>query len=229
MILNIRLTWHTLSIRINDDTFQSTAIFILKNAPIFIGSVNILKCHQGPLYLFKYEAYTSFSLWGAKTHAIIKTTFGMRLYPVSAGQILITGGPSNILFYPSKNSRGLDKWQWGRLSEDVWYLLLLKQNFNLSGLGFIKGVSQRSADIFIYLFGVLCRFQHCTGHITTGSWKGRGNQYIQLVKVLYCKLPINGKQLPAFPLEAVPGIEPRTQRWEARVLPLCHHGPYQRI
>ena len=29
-----------------------------------------------------------------------------------------------------------------------------------------------------YLFGVLRRFQHCTGHITTGSWKGRGNQYI---------------------------------------------------
>ena len=78
---------------------------------------------------------------------------------------------------------------------------------------------------FIYLFGVLRRFQHCTGHITTGSWKGRGNQYIQLVKVLYCKLPTNGKQLPAFPLEAVPGTEPRPQRWEARVLPLCHHGP----
>ena len=57
----------------------------------------------------------------------------------------------------------------------------------------------------IYLFGVLCRFQHCTGHITTGSWKGRGNQYIQLVKVLYHKLLTNGKQLPAFPLEAVPG------------------------
>ena len=31
---------------------------------------------------------------------------------------------------------------------------------------------------FICLFGVLRRFQHCTGHITTGSWKGRGNQYI---------------------------------------------------
>ena len=28
------------------------------------------------------------------------------------------------------------------------------------------------------LFGVLRHFQHCTGHITTGSWKGRGNQYI---------------------------------------------------
>ena len=24
----------------------------------------------------------------------------------------------------------------------------------------------------------------------------------------------------------MPGIEPRPQRWEARVLPLCHHGPY---
>ena len=29
--------------------------------------------------------------------------------------------------------------------------------------------------------------------------KGRGNRYTQLVKVLYCKLPANGKQLPAFP------------------------------
>ena len=63
--------------------------------------------------------------------------------------------------------------------------------------------------IFIYLFGVLRRFQYCTGHITTGSWKGRGNQYIQLVKVLYCKVLTNGKQLPAFPLEALPGTKPR--------------------
>ena len=58
---------------------------------------------------------------------------------------------------------------------------------------------------FIYLFGGLRRFQHCTGHITMGSWKG--------------------KQLPAFPLEAVSGIETRPQRWEVRVLPLCHRGP----
>ena len=79
--------------------------------------------------------------------------------------------------------------------------------------------------LFIYLFRVLRCFQHCTGHITTGSWKGRGNQYIWFVRVLYCKLPTNGKQPPAFPLEAVPGIEPRPQRWEARVLPLCHRGP----
>ena len=42
-----------------------------------------------------------------------------------------------------------------------------------------------------------------------GSWKGRGNQYIEFARVLYCKLPTNGKQLPAFPLEAMTGIEPR--------------------
>ena len=39
--------------------------------------------------------------------------------------------------------------------------------------------------------------------------------------------PCNGKQLPALPLETMPGTEPRPQRWEARVLPLCHHGPYE--
>ena len=61
-----------------------------------------------------------------------------------------------------------------------------------------------------YLFGVLRRFQHCTGYITTGSWKGRGNQYIEFARVVYCKLPTNGKQLPAFPLKAVTGIEPPT-------------------
>ena len=66
--------------------------------------------------------------------------------------------------------------------------------------------------LFIYL-GFLLRFQHCTGHIMTGSWNGRGNQYIQFVRVLYCKLPANGKQLSAFPLEAVPGTEPQTQKW----------------
>ena len=30
--------------------------------------------------------------------------------------------------------------------------------------------------MFIYLFGVLRHFQHCTGHITTDSFGGRGNQ-----------------------------------------------------
>ena len=54
-----------------------------------------------------------------------------------------------------------------------------------------------------------------------GSRKGRGNQYIQLVKVLYCKLPTNGKQLPAFPLEAVPGTEPRPGLLQEVVLYTC--------
>ena len=71
------------------------------------------------------------------------------------------------------------------------------------------------------LFGVLQRCQHCTGHITTGSWKGGGNQYIQFVRVLYCKLPTNGKQLPAFPLEAVPGTEPLALRGGRRE---CYHS-----
>ena len=82
----------------------------------------------------------------------------------------------------------------------------------------------QSLKELVYLFGVLRRFQHCTGHITTGSSKGRGNQYIQFVRVLYCKLPTNGKQLPAFPVENVLGIEPWPQRWEARMLPLCHRN-----
>ena len=104
-------------------------------------------------------------------------------------------------------------------------------------------------DLLIYLFGVLRRFQHYTGHIVWtvpvqsdrlnsalspvvygdialsintqyNITTGIGNQYIQLVKVLYCKLPTNGKQLPAFPLKVRPGSEPRSQRWEARVLQL---------
>ena len=89
------------------------------------------------------------------------------------------------------------------------------------------GLSVRDRMHFIYLFGVLCHFQHCTGHMMAGSWKGRGQQYIQFIRVLYCKLLTNGKQLPAFPFEVVMGIEPRPQRWEARVPPLCHRGPLE--
>ena len=88
----------------------------------------------------------------------------------------------------------------------------------------IRAVKRQTHES-VYLFGVLRRFQHCTGHITTGSWKGRGNQYIEFARVLYCKLPTNGKQLPAFPHKALMGIKPRPQRWEARVLPLCYRGP----
>ena len=84
-----------------------------------------------------------------------------------------------------------------------------------------------SALVHIYLFIWILTLlsTQCTGHITTGSFMGRGNQYMQLVKVLYSKLPTNSKQLPAFPLEVRLGTEPQSQRWEARVLPLCHRGP----
>ena len=41
-----------------------------------------------------------------------------------------------------------------------------------------KKVGVGNLILFVCLFGVLRPFQHCTGHITTGSWKGRGNQYI---------------------------------------------------
>ena len=59
----------------------------------------------------------------------------------------------------------------------------------------------------------------------TGSWKGRGNQYIQFVRALYCKLSANAKKVSVFPFEGVLGVEPQPQRLEARVLTLCHRGP----
>ena len=65
----------------------------------------------------------------------------------------------------------------------------------------------------IYLFEVLHRFQHCSGHIMMGSFMGRGNQCIKLDKDLYCKLPTisdlsKGKKLTflyirSFPREAL--------------------------
>ena len=44
-----------------------------------------------------------------------------------------------------------------------------------------------------------------------GSFMDRGNQYIHLVKVLYCELALNGKQLPSFKLEVRPGFKLRSQ------------------
>ena len=84
----------------------------------------------------------------------------------------------------------------------ITYFQILYKSNTEKCLAYIRG------KFFIYLFGVLRRFQHCTGHITTGSWKGRGNQYIEFARVVYCKLPTNGKQLPAFPLEPVRGSNP---------------------
>ena len=60
------------------------------------------------------------------------------------------------------------------------------------------GQTMEHLFIFIYL-GFSVALQHCIGHITTGSFMGRGNQYIQLVMVLYRKLPTISKKLPTFP------------------------------
>ena len=56
-------------------------------------------------------------------------------------------------------------------------------------------------------------------YILMGSWKGRENQCIQLVMVLNCKLPTNGKQLPAFPGQ----VRIQTPNSEVSVLPLLTH------
>ena len=52
-----------------------------------------------------------------------------------------------------------------------------------------------------------------------GSCVGRGNQYTQLVKVLYCKLPTISKKLRTVS-NKVRGLNCRPQKWEVSVLPL---------
>ena len=76
----------------------------------------------------------------------------------------------------------------GELTRDLCTCILLASVVGFPHLLTLFACAVR----FVCLFGVLRRFQHCTGHITTGSWKGRGNQYIQFARVLYCKLPTNG-------------------------------------
>ena len=84
----------------------------------------------------------------------------------------------------------------------------------------------KKENLFIYL-GFYIAFN--TVQVISGRVVGRAEETsTQFVRALYCKLPTKGKQLPAFPLEAMMGIEPRPQRLEARVLPLCHRGPLKK-
>ena len=79
----------------------------------------------------------------------------------------------------------------------------------LWGMGISAAIFNNPAvDLFI---------MNCNVHVTMGSWKGRGNQYIQLVKVLCYKLLTNDKQLPTFPLKVRPGTKLRSHR--------CYHSP----
>ena len=50
-------------------------------------------------------------------------------------------------------------------------------------------------DNLFCLFSVLRHAKYPVSYIVTGSWKDKGNHYIQLIKVLLCKLWTNGKQL----------------------------------
>ena len=52
--------------------------------------------------------------------------------------------------------------------------------------------------------------------LVSGSFMGKENQYIQLVKGLYCKMLTIGKQLPTFP-HRILGLNHSPQRWEASV------------
>ena len=63
-----------------------------------------------------------------------------------------------------KDSRS---WQYyGCSSED--YMVSLIDN--------LLNAMDQSPLIYLFIWGLRC-FQHCTGHITTGSLKVRGNQY----------------------------------------------------
>ena len=119
-----------------------------------------------------------------------------------------------------------NKWPWKtkQHKEQKFFESICKHSLNSKDNKKNCQISACWTCLCIYLFGILCHFQQSTGHITMGNWEGRGNQYIQLVKVLYCKLPTIGKKPPAFPLGFRPGTKPRSQKWEVRVLPLCHRG-----
>ena len=49
---------------------------------------------------------------------------------------------------------------------------------------------KHNALYYMYLFKALCHALYLIGYIVMVSRKGTGNQYIELVKGLYCKLPI---------------------------------------
>ena len=75
-----------------------------------------------------------------------------------------------------------------------------------------------------FLFSVLCKIQDFIGYVVMGSWKGRGKHYIQLLKILWCKLPTNRKQLSAFHMRSSWDSN-SDLRGGRRVLSLCYRDP----
>ena len=79
-----------------------------------------------------------------------------------------------------------------------------------------------SVLVVLCLFGFNLAFSSI-GHTRMDNCMCRGNQYMQLVKVLYIKLMAICTKLPTFP-NRVWELNHRPQRWEASVLQLCHHS-----
>ena len=77
----------------------------------------------------------------------------------------------------------------------------------------IFNVFEINSCIIITLFIYLGFYVFLTlySHIAMANFVGRGNQYIQLVKVLYCKLPTTGNE-PSFP-HKVRGLNRQPQGW----------------
>ena len=71
-----------------------------------------------------------------------------------------------------------------------------------------SGLTGSCVDLFIYL-GFYVAFN--TVQVISRRVVGRAEETSTYSSLGFCKLPTNGKQLPAFPLEAVPGIEPQPQ------------------
>ena len=97
------------------------------------------------------------------------------------------------------------KWRKAKLTRRnpiSWTVFMLRE-IKIIRVQHLVGENKKNKVPHVFILGFMSLFN--TVQVTTGSWKGRGNQYIQFVRVLYCKLPTNSKQLPAFPLEATLG------------------------
>ena len=77
--------------------------------------------------------------------------------------------------------------------------------------------------VYLFIWGFISLSTLYRSYITMGRFVGRGNQYIQFIKLQHCKLPTISKQLPTFP-HKVRDLNRQPQRWEVSVLTPRHCG-----
>ena len=89
---------------------------------------------------------------------------------------------------------------------------------------------------FIYIFGVLRHFQHCTGHITTGSWKDRGTSTYSSLGfcTVNCRPTASNYQLSHLRpcRESNPGLRGgRRECYHSATMapPLCYKAAYRNL